>query len=67
MSGGGKQGLYPLWKYVDQVQKPKGSDGTTTIQCKLCPLHWKGTYTRVKAHFLHLPGNSVEGCKNESE
>ncbi|GLJ31207.1 hypothetical protein SUGI_0625370 [Cryptomeria japonica] len=67
MSGGGRQGLYPLWKYVDRVPGPKGSGGTATIKCKLCNLGWKGTYTRVKAHFLHLPCNGVEGCPNECE
>ncbi|GLJ04830.1 hypothetical protein SUGI_0004480 [Cryptomeria japonica] len=67
MLGGGRQGLYAIWKYVDRVPELKGSGGTATIKCKLCNLGWKGTYTRVKAHFLHLPCNGIEGCPNECE
>ena len=66
-SGGNKQGLYPLWKYVDHVKGSKGSGGTATISCKLCPMSWQGTYTRVRAHFLHLPGKGVDPCINEVE
>ncbi|XP_059063854.1 uncharacterized protein LOC131856294 [Cryptomeria japonica] len=67
MSGGGRQVLYPLWKYVDRVPRPKGSGGTATIKCKFYNFGWKDTYTRVKAHFLHLPCNGVESCPNECE
>ena len=67
MSGGGKEALYPLWKYVDRVRGPKGSGGSAEVTCKLCPLKWKGSYTRVKAHFLHISGVGVDPCTNEVE
>ncbi|XP_059067582.1 uncharacterized protein LOC131858371 [Cryptomeria japonica] len=50
MSGGGRQGLYPLWKYVDRVPGPKGLGGTATIKCKLCNLGWKGAITTTYSH-----------------
>lgn len=67
MLGGENQGLYPLWKYCNHVLGLKGSSGTTTIRCKLCEISWKGTYMRVRDHFLHIPGKGVEPCPNEVE
>lgn len=30
-------------------------------------MSWQGTYTRVRAHFLHIPGKGVDPCINEVE
>ncbi|GLJ48356.1 hypothetical protein SUGI_1020870 [Cryptomeria japonica] len=67
MSGGGKQGLYLLWKYCNLVPRPKGSGVTATITCKLCQMPWQGTYTRVRAHFLHISRKGVDCYPNEIE
>ena len=56
---------YPLWKYVDRQKPPKGAGGTTTIKCTLCQLEWKGSYTRVKAHFMQIPRKGVDACTGD--
>lgn len=66
MLGGGKQGLYPLWKYCDRALG-MDSGGTTTITYKLCGTSWQCPYMRVRAHFLHIPRKGVDPCLNEVE
>ena len=58
---------YPLWKYVDRQKPPKGSGGTATIKCNLCKLEWKGSYTRVKAHFMKIPRKGVDPCTGDPD
>eukprot|EP00253_Pinus_taeda_P035891 PITA_35891 len=56
---------YPLWKYVDRQKPPKGAGGTATIKCTLCQLEWKGSYTRVKAHFMQIARKGVDACTGD--
>ena len=54
---------FPLWKYVDRTKL--GSGGTTLIKCHFCQVEWKGTYTRVKAHFMKIPKMGVDVCTGD--
>ena len=66
MSSSKKNPLYPLWKYVER-KKTKAAGGTTIIKCNFCKAEWKGTYARVKAHFMQIPRMGVELCDGDSE
>ena len=56
---------FPLWKYVDRTKL--GSGGTTLIKCHFCQAEWKGTYTRVKVHFMKIPKMGVDVCTRDPE
>jgi len=58
---------YPLWKYVEKTKQTKDTGGTVTIKCNFCKAEWKGTYTRVKAHFMQIPRMGVELCNGDPE
>ena len=54
---------FPLWKYVDRTKV--GSGGTALIKCHFYQAEWKGTYTRVKAHFMKIPKMGVHVCTGD--
>jgi hypothetical protein len=56
---------FPLWKYVDSTKL--GSGGTSQIKCLFCQAEWKGTYTRVKSHFIKIPKMGVDVCIGDPE
>eukprot|EP00253_Pinus_taeda_P002226 PITA_02226 len=51
----------PLWKYVTTVGKIQGG-GSLAWVCSECQKEFKGSYTRVKAHFLGLKNNGIRIC-----
>ena len=58
---------FPLWKHVDRTKPPKGAGGTATIKCHLCQAEWKGSYTRVKAHFMNIAKKGVDACPGDPD
>eukprot|EP00983_Pelagomonas_calceolata_P122376 1160902-Pelagomonas_calceolata.AAC.5 len=53
----------PEWEYVTLVQ-PKGTDGVKQgkNKCKLCEHVSHGGATRIRPHFLQVPGCGVAKC-----
>ncbi|XP_049933543.1 uncharacterized protein LOC116252633 [Nymphaea colorata] len=54
----------PLWGYVQKKGKAHGGGGNVIFECSFCRKEFTGTYTRVKAHLLHMKGNGIQLCKN---
>lgn len=51
-----------LWKYMERGAATSQGGGNKRITCKLCKATWVGSYTRVRAHLLHIPTNGVGSC-----
>ncbi|MFV0960810.1 hypothetical protein QML37_31415, partial [Klebsiella pneumoniae] len=54
----------PLWKEIEVITKPLRGGGNVKFVCSHCMKEFTGSYTRVKAHLLKLPGYGVKACKN---
>lgn len=54
---------FPLYKYVHRTKL--GSRGTALIKFHLCQVKWKGTYIRVKVHFMKIPKMGVDICTGD--
>ena len=52
---------------MERTKPVKGGGGTSTIKCLLCQVEWKGSYTRVKAHFMNIPKKGVDACPGDPE
>ena len=56
----------PLWQYVIKVEKPPGttvkSGGNTYFKCNYCGVVYMGSYSRVKAYLLKIPGKGIKAC-----
>lgn len=52
---------------MEKTKQTKDTGGTVTIKCNFCKAEWKGTYTRVKAHFMQIPRMGVELCNGDPE
>ena len=57
---------YPLWAHVEKLTRC-GGGGSWEWRCNLCKSLYKGSYPRVKAHFLHETGKGVEGCPKTND
>ncbi|PWZ40492.1 hypothetical protein Zm00014a_028394 [Zea mays] len=54
----------PLWRYAEILERTgKGLGGNVRIRCRLCNHVWNGSYSRVKAHLLKIPGFGVKFCR----
>lgn len=51
----------PLWNHVTVVQNP-GSGGNRKWTCNYCDKKVTGSYSKVKAHLLKIPGHGVQPC-----
>eukprot|EP01018_Ginkgo_biloba_P004698 Gb_23227 [translate_table: standard] len=51
----------PLWKYVIVLSMTQGG-GCKTWQCNECGKNYSGSYSRVKAHLLHITKIGVKVC-----
>ena len=57
---------YPLWRHVKKIARiPDG--GSWEWRCTLCNGLYKGSYPRVRAHFLHETGKGVDSCMKTSD
>ncbi|XP_074308360.1 uncharacterized protein LOC141643211 [Silene latifolia] len=56
----------PLWRFVDKGPKLANGGGNASFRCHFCNLVRGGTYTRVRAHLLKIPGKGVSTCENLS-
>ncbi|AQK58065.1 hAT transposon superfamily protein [Zea mays] len=53
-----------LWRYAEILERTgKGLGGNVRIRCRLCNHVWNGSYSRVKAHLLEIPGFGVKFCR----
>ena len=52
----------PLWKYVTKLEKASVGGGNVAFRCNYCEKTFKGSYSRVKAHFLKLSGFGIQPC-----
>ena len=57
---------YPLWAHVQKLSKC-GGGGSWEWRCTLCKSQYKGSYPRVRAHFLHDTRKGIEGCPKTSD
>ncbi|CAO2045269.1 unnamed protein product [Urochloa humidicola] len=58
----------PLWRYVELLENTgKGDGGNKKSRCRLCNFIINGSYSRVKAHLLKVPGYSVRFCPEASD
>ena len=57
---------YPLWRHV-QIISRCGGGGSWEWRCNLCKSQYKGSYPRVKAHFLHESGKGIENCPKTND
>ena len=57
---------YPLWAHVQKIAKC-GGGGSWEWRCTLCKLPYKGSYPRIRSHFLHETGKGIEGCQKTSD
>ncbi|PWZ11234.1 hypothetical protein Zm00014a_037905 [Zea mays] len=54
----------PLWRYAEIIERTgKGLGENVRIRCRLCNHVWNGSYSRVKAHLLKIPGFVVKFCR----
>ncbi|PKA62708.1 hypothetical protein AXF42_Ash012295 [Apostasia shenzhenica] len=53
---------FPLWKYVQKLEKKNFGSGNTKFKCSYCNLAYSGSYFRVKSHLLKLSGNRIRCC-----
>ncbi|ONM32516.1 hAT transposon superfamily protein [Zea mays] len=54
----------PLWRYAEILERTgTGFGGNVRIRCTLCNHVWNGSYSRVKAHMLKIPGFGVKFCR----
>eukprot|EP01018_Ginkgo_biloba_P009879 Gb_04501 [translate_table: standard] len=51
----------PLWKYVTVLSMTQG-EGCKRWQCNECGKAYSGSYSRVKAHLLHITKIGVKVC-----
>eukprot|EP01018_Ginkgo_biloba_P015167 Gb_27555 [translate_table: standard] len=51
----------PLWKYVTILSMTQGG-GCKRWQCNECGKAYSGSYSRVKAHLLHITKIGVKVC-----
>eukprot|EP01018_Ginkgo_biloba_P031274 Gb_24255 [translate_table: standard] len=51
----------PLWKYVTILSMTQGG-GCKRWQCNECGKAYNGSYSRVKAHLLHITKIGVKVC-----
>eukprot|EP01018_Ginkgo_biloba_P032668 Gb_01690 [translate_table: standard] len=51
----------PLWKYVTILSMTQGG-GCKRWQCNECGKAYSGSYSRVKAHLLHITKIGVKMC-----
>ena len=49
---------YPLWRHVKKISRILGG-GSWEWRCTLCNGLYKGSYPRVRAHFLHEIGKGL--------
>ena len=55
----------PLLQYVTPRPKDKKNSGGTRVwDCHVCLDDFRGSYTRVKSHFLGLSCQGVKACPN---
>ena len=52
----------PPWKYVTKLEKASVGGGNVAFRCNYCEKTFKGSYSRVKAHFLKLSGFGIQPC-----
>uniref|UniRef100_A0A5K0ZIQ4 BED-type domain-containing protein n=1 Tax=Nymphaea colorata TaxID=210225 RepID=A0A5K0ZIQ4_9MAGN len=52
----------PLWRYVKKLSKGPGGGGNVMFSCKFCDMMFTGSYTRCKAHLLHISGVGIRPC-----
>ena len=52
----------PLWIYVTKLEKASVGGGNVAFRCNYCKKTFKGSYSRVKAHFLKLSGFGIQSC-----
>ena len=57
---------YPLWRHVKKISRIPGG-GSWEWRCTLCNGLYKGSYPRVRAHFLHEIGKGVDSCTKTSD
>ena len=57
---------YPLWRHVKKIARIPGG-GSWEWRCTLCNGLYKGSYPRVRAHFLHETGKGVDSCMKTSD
>ncbi|XP_026441584.1 uncharacterized protein LOC113340676 [Papaver somniferum] len=56
----------PLWRYVTKKDKVKGG-GNWNFVCNHCQVPYSGSYSRVKAHLLKIPGSGIRICPKVRE
>ncbi|KAF3780242.1 Pre-rRNA-processing TSR2-like protein [Nymphaea thermarum] len=52
----------PLWRYVKKLGKGPGGGGNKMFNCNFCEVNYTGSYTRVKAHLLHIACVGIRPC-----
>ena len=57
---------YPLWRHVKKISRIPGG-GSWEWRCTLYNGLYKGSYPRVRAHFLHEIGKGVDSCTKTSD
>ncbi|KAF3778620.1 hypothetical protein EJ110_NYTH43172 [Nymphaea thermarum] len=53
----------PLWRYVKKLGKAPGGGGNVIFSCNFCNKTFTGSYTRCKAHLLHISGHGIRPCE----
>ncbi|KAF3771654.1 hypothetical protein EJ110_NYTH59873 [Nymphaea thermarum] len=53
----------PLWNYVKKIGKGPGGGGNVMFACNFCQKRFTGSYTRCKAHLLHIGGIGIRPCQ----
>uniref|UniRef100_A0A5K1C6Z8 DUF659 domain-containing protein n=1 Tax=Nymphaea colorata TaxID=210225 RepID=A0A5K1C6Z8_9MAGN len=56
----------PLWRYVKKLSKGPGGGGNVMFSCKFCDMMFTGSYTRCKAHLLHISGVGIRPCPKDT-
>ncbi|KAF3775058.1 hypothetical protein EJ110_NYTH51443 [Nymphaea thermarum] len=57
----------PLWHYMKKLGKGPGGGGNVIFSCKLCNMTSIGSFTRCKAHFLHISSHGIRPCPKVKE
>ncbi|KAF3773178.1 hypothetical protein EJ110_NYTH55935 [Nymphaea thermarum] len=52
----------PLWRYVKKIGKGPDGGGNVMFACNFCESKFTGSYTRCKAHLLHIGGIGIRPC-----
>ncbi|CAA0840437.1 Unknown protein [Striga hermonthica] len=57
----------PLWNHVKVINLASGGGGNRVWSCNYCHKKVTGSYSKVKAHLLRLPGSGVTICNSISD